>query len=79
MSVPAILLMPEACEGFHHDLQVWLMPAPTTLSMPRGMWGEPYRKGVNGAHNTVGENVGAYNTAWVLLWWTSGLNNPNEI
>lgn len=22
--------------------------------------------GVNGAHNTVGENVGAYNTAWVL-------------
>ena len=21
--------------------------------------------GVNGAHNTVGENVGAYNTAWV--------------
>ena len=21
---------------------------------------------VNGAHNTVGENVGAYNTAWVL-------------
>ena len=23
--------------------------------------------GVDGAHNTVGENVGAYNTAWVLL------------
>ena len=23
--------------------------------------------GVNDAHNTVGENVGAYNTAWVLL------------
>ena len=22
--------------------------------------------GVDGAHNTVGENVGAYNTAWVL-------------
>ena len=22
--------------------------------------------GVNGAHNTIGENVGAYNTAWVL-------------
>ena len=22
--------------------------------------------GVNDAHNTVGENVGAYNTAWVL-------------
>ena len=22
--------------------------------------------GVNGAHNIVGENVGAYNTAWVL-------------
>ena len=42
------------------------MPTPTTLSMPRGMWGEPYRIGVNGAHNTVGENVSAYNTAWVL-------------
>ena len=24
--------------------------------------GEPYRTGVIGAHNTVGENVGAYNT-----------------
>ena len=23
--------------------------------------------GVNDAHNTVGENVGAYNTAWALL------------
>ena len=23
--------------------------------------------GVNGAYNTVGENVGAYNTVWVLL------------
>ena len=29
--------------------------------------GEPCRMGVNGAHNTVGENIGAYNTAWVLL------------
>ena len=28
--------------------------------------GGAYRMGVNGAHNTVGENVGAYNTAWVL-------------
>ena len=42
------------------------MPAPTTLSMPRGIWGEPYRMGVNGAHNTVGENIDAYNTAWVM-------------
>ena len=24
--------------------------------------------GVDGAHNTVGENVGAYNTAWVLFY-----------
>ena len=35
------------------------MPAPTTLLMPRGMWGEPYRVlsgiGVDGAHNTVGK------------------------
>ena len=42
------------------------MSAPTTLLMPRGMWGEPYRMGVNDAHNTVGENIGAYNTAWAL-------------
>ena len=28
---------------------------------------EPYRMGVNGAHNTVGENAGAYNTVWALL------------
>ena len=35
--------------------------------MPRGMWGEPYRKEVNGAHNTVGENVGAYNTVLTLF------------
>ena len=31
------------------------MPTPTTLSMPRGMWGEPYRMGVNGTHNTIGK------------------------
>ena len=37
------------------------MSAPTTLSMPRGMWGASYRMGV-----IVGENVGAYNTPWVL-------------
>ena len=43
------------------------MSAPTTLSMPRDMWREPYRMGVNGAHNTVGENVGAYNTVLALL------------
>ena len=28
--------------------------------------GEPYRMGVNGAHNIVGENVSAYNTTWIL-------------
>ena len=46
------------------------MPVPTTLLMPqRHMGGAlPYLSGmgVDGAHNTVGENVGAYNTAWVL-------------
>ena len=41
------------------------MLAPTTLSMPRGMWGEPYRMGVNGAHNTVEGNIGVYNTVCV--------------
>ena len=29
--------------------------------------GGPHRMGVNGAHNTVGENVGAYNIVWALL------------
>ena len=29
--------------------------------------GEPYRMGVNDAHNTVGENAGAYNTVRALL------------
>ena len=29
--------------------------------------GVPYRMGVNDAHNTVGENVGAYNTVWVTV------------
>ena len=28
--------------------------------------GEPYHMGVNGTNNTVGEHIGAYNTAWVL-------------
>ena len=28
--------------------------------------GEPYHMEVNSAHNTVGENIGAYNTVWVL-------------
>ena len=32
--------------------------------MPRGMWGA-YRMGVNGTHNIVGENVGAYNIVCV--------------
>ena len=39
--------------------------AHNTVDAQRRM-GEPYRMGVNGAHNTVGENVSAYNTAWVL-------------
>ena len=58
-------------------LRVWQTSAPATLLIPGGTQGvntvnaqrhvgEPYRMGVNGAHNTVGENVGAYNTAWVL-------------
>ena len=29
--------------------------------------GERYRMGVNGTHNNVGENIGAYNTVWALL------------
>ena len=36
--------------------------AHNTIDAQRHM-GEPYRMGVNGTYNTVGENVGAYNTA----------------
>ena len=42
------------------------MSVPITLLMPRGMWGKPNRMRVSDAHNTVGENIGAYNTAWIL-------------
>ena len=48
------------------------MSVPTTLLMPQRHVGGalPYLfgMGVDGAHNTIGENVGAYNTAWVLSW-----------
>ena len=30
--------------------------------------GGPHRMGVNSFHNTVGENVGTYNTIWALLY-----------
>ena len=55
--------------GFTCVHHVWQMTAPTTLSMPRGMWGVlPCLPGmgINGAHNIVGQIVGADNTAWVL-------------
>ena len=32
--------------GLCYLLGVWQMLAPAILSMPRGMWGEPYRMGV---------------------------------
>ena len=50
----------------HHVRQ---MTMPITLLMPKGMWGLlPCLPGmgIDGAHNTVGQNVGAHNTAWVL-------------
>ena len=41
--------------------------AHNTVDAQRHVWGgESYRMGVNGAHNTIGENIDAYNTAWVL-------------
>ena len=46
------------------------MPAPIILLMPQRHVGGALlclsSMGADGAHNTVGENVGAYNTSWVL-------------
>ena len=43
---------------FYRIHHVWQMTAPTTLLMPRGMWGvlpcSP-NMGVEGAHNTIGQ------------------------
>ena len=65
-SAPATLLIPGGMQGVLPCLPGTINAAPTTLSMPRGMWGEPYRMGVNNAYNIVGKNVGAYNTSWAL-------------
>ena len=66
-SAPATLLIPGGMQG--------VLPcspgtvnagAHNTIDAQRHV-GEPYRIGVNGAHNTVGENIGAYNIAWALF------------
>ena len=70
MSMHATLLIPGGMQG--------VLPcssgkvnadAHSTIDAQRHMVGAlPYLSsmGVNGAHNTIGENVAAYNTAWVL-------------
>ena len=66
-SAPVTLLVPRGMQ--------WVLPcSPGTVKAgahnivdAQRHVGEPYRMRVNGAHNTIGENVGTYNTAWVLL------------
>ena len=67
MSVPAILLMPRGIHGFLPCLPSTVnVGAHNTVDASGARGGDlPYLSGmgVDGAHNTVGENVGAYNTA----------------
>ena len=66
MSAPTTLLIPGGMQGVLPCSPGTVnVGAHNTVDAQRHV-GEPYRMGVNGAHNTVGENVGAYNTAWVL-------------
>ena len=70
MSVPAILLMPRGMHGvLLYSPSTVNASAHNTVDASEAHGGAlPYLSGmrVDGAHNTVGENVGAYNTAWVL-------------
>ena len=70
MSVPAILLMLRGMQGV-----LPCSPGTVNASAHNTVDASEARRGallylsgmgVDGAHNTVGENVGAYNTAWVL-------------
>ena len=71
MSVPAILLLPRGMQGvLPCSFGTVNASAHNTIDASEAHGGAlPYLSGmgVDGAHNTVGENVGAYNTAWVLL------------
>ena len=56
MSVPAYAIDAQRhVRGFTIFTRYDKISAPTTLSMPRDIWGVPYRMGVNDAHNTVGK------------------------
>ena len=65
-SAPATLLVPGGIQGVLPCSPGMVnADAHNTVDAQRHV-GEPYRMGVNGAHNTVGENVGAYNTVLAL-------------
>ena len=71
MLVPTILLMPRGTWAVLPYLPGVVNAAPVTLfDAHRHVGGAlPYLSGmgVDGAHNTIGENVGVYNTVWALL------------
>ena len=70
MSAPAILSMSGGMQGFlPYSPGTINAGAHNTVDAQRHVGGAlPYLSGmgVDGTHNIVGENVGAYNTAWVL-------------
>ena len=64
-SAPATLLIPGGMQGVLQCPPGTVnVGAHNTVDAQRHV-GEPYRRGVNGTHNTVGENVSAYNTICV--------------
>ena len=70
MSIPAILLLPRGMQGVLPCSPGTINAgAHNTVDASEARGGAlPYLSGmgVDGAHNTVGENVDAYNSAWVL-------------
>ena len=66
-SVSAILLMPRVMQGVLPCSSSTVNASGHNTIDAQRHGGYPYHMGVNGAHNTVGENVGAYNTVWALL------------
>ena len=63
---PATLLIPGGMQGVLPCLLGMVNVGTHNTIDAQKHVGEPYRMGVNGAHNTIGGKVGAYNTAWVL-------------
>ena len=63
--MPTTLLIPEVGKGFLPCLSSTAKAGTHNTVDAQRHVGGPYRMGVNGAHNTVEENVGACNTVCV--------------